>query len=461
MGPGCVSPVDVEGLGRSSDPRRSRPPTREGSRLLTELREGRYDPETLHSQARQRAGADPTNSRAGDRVAPPWIVAGVCSRTNCATCSTARTPEKKQRIVTCPQLQGKARAASRRRSTRCGRRPSRIYRSARIVEGAAGAASHDARHGNRPPRTIAQARARSSRQPSAPPTLHTRNSRAQLPRCALVHAPGYPGTERTAYGPRLPRRARLIRPRVPAFHRPTRQGAICGAGIGSVVDEAGMLRPKDAARRTVPPLPAEAVQRSHSVGDRAQLAGRSGAAVVPRHRRRRFAPVATFDMAELHRLHRRRPYATSRHRCVTAATPADVFRPARQAPPALHPPARTRRRAPSESTPRHLPPGLRPRTPLHSSPESRCQGAALFIEAMERDRADRGLADATERAAEAVRGLVDDGPVKLVNTRIAQLTRAAEKAETAAAWWQADPRRAVSTSRHADHQAESDKQAPP
>lgn len=40
----------------------------------------------------------------------------------------------------------------------------------------------------------------------------------------------------------------------------------------------------------------------------------------------------------------------------------------------------------------------------------------------------------TERAAEAVRGLVDDGPVRIVNTRLAQLTQEAEKAERRAAW---------------------------
>lgn len=33
-------------------------------------------------------------------------------------------------------------------------------------------------------------------------------------------------------------------------------------------------------------------------------------------------------------------------------------------------------------------------------------------------------------------GLVDNGPVKLVNTRIAQLVQDAEKAEKRAAWWE-------------------------
>lgn len=59
-----------------------------------------------------------------------------------------------------------------------------------------------------------------------------------------------------------------------------------------------------------------------------------------------------------------------------------------------------------------------------------------FIEAMERNSADRGLSDATERATEAVRGLVADGPVKLVNKRIAQLIREAERAEQSASVWE-------------------------
>lgn len=72
---------------------------------------------------------------------------------------------------------------------------------------------------------------------------------------------------------------------------------------------------------------------------------------------------------------------------------------------------------------------------LHIIADSTEEARALFVEAMERDRADRGLADATERAAEAVRGLVNDGPVKLVNTRVARLVQDAEKAEQRAATW--------------------------
>ncbi|MCR2586345.1 hypothetical protein NSP39_23970, partial [Salmonella enterica] len=50
--------------------------------------------------------------------------------------------------------------------------------------------------------------------------------------------------------------------------------------------------------------------------------------------------------------------------------------------------------------------------------------------------ADRGLADATERAAEAVRGLVADGPVKLVNDEVVRLLRDAERAERTAEKWE-------------------------
>src|SRR5690606_497774 len=43
---------------------------------------------------------------------------------------------------------------------------------------------------------------------------------------------------------------------------------------------------------------------------------------------------------------------------------------------------------------------------------------------------------ATEQAIEAVRGLVDDGPAKLVTTEMAALIRRAEQAEARAARWQ-------------------------
>ena len=73
---------------------------------------------------------------------------------------------------------------------------------------------------------------------------------------------------------------------------------------------------------------------------------------------------------------------------------------------------------------------------LHVIAENTAEARQQFIGAVERDRADRGLGDATQQAAEAVRGLVDDGPVKIVNTEIAALTQQAERAEQRAALWQ-------------------------
>lgn len=70
---------------------------------------------------------------------------------------------------------------------------------------------------------------------------------------------------------------------------------------------------------------------------------------------------------------------------------------------------------------------------LHVVAENQEQAREQFIAAMERDRADRGLTDATERAAEAVRGLVEEGPVRLVQTERARLTQIIERAEQYAA----------------------------
>ncbi len=73
---------------------------------------------------------------------------------------------------------------------------------------------------------------------------------------------------------------------------------------------------------------------------------------------------------------------------------------------------------------------------LHVVAENLADARAQFIDAMERDHADRGLTDATARAAEAVRGLVADGPVKLVNDEIARLMREAQRAEARAGMWE-------------------------
>jgi len=59
-----------------------------------------------------------------------------------------------------------------------------------------------------------------------------------------------------------------------------------------------------------------------------------------------------------------------------------------------------------------------------------------FTAALERDRADRGLAEATERAQTAVAGLVADGPVALVNTERTRLAERIARADEQAARWQ-------------------------
>lgn len=73
---------------------------------------------------------------------------------------------------------------------------------------------------------------------------------------------------------------------------------------------------------------------------------------------------------------------------------------------------------------------------LHIVAESPADARVQFIEAMERDRADRGLTVATRRAVEEVAGLIEDGPVKLVNDEIAALVQRAETAEAQAARWE-------------------------
>jgi len=73
---------------------------------------------------------------------------------------------------------------------------------------------------------------------------------------------------------------------------------------------------------------------------------------------------------------------------------------------------------------------------LHIVADSQAEARAQFIDAMQRDRADRGLADATQRAVEEVAGLIEHGPVQLVNDEIAALVKRAETAEVQAARWQ-------------------------
>ncbi len=79
-----------------------------------------------------------------------------------------------------------------------------------------------------------------------------------------------------------------------------------------------------------------------------------------------------------------------------------------------------------------------------------------FTAALERDRADRGLAPATQAARAAVAGLVADGPVKLVTTARARLAQWIEQAEQQAEKWE----RAIAAldRQSAAHQAEYEQQ---
>ncbi|TAM69287.1 MAG: TrwC relaxase [Microbacteriaceae bacterium] len=59
-----------------------------------------------------------------------------------------------------------------------------------------------------------------------------------------------------------------------------------------------------------------------------------------------------------------------------------------------------------------------------------------FVAALERDRADRGLAKGTRAARDAVHGLVADGPVSLVNRERARLAQQIEHADHQAEKWE-------------------------
>ena len=73
---------------------------------------------------------------------------------------------------------------------------------------------------------------------------------------------------------------------------------------------------------------------------------------------------------------------------------------------------------------------------LHVVAEDIGEARAQFVAAMERDRADRGLVDATQRAAEEVAGLIEDGPARFVSDEIAALMQQAATAEAQAERWQ-------------------------
>ena len=94
---------------------------------------------------------------------------------------------------------------------------------------------------------------------------------------------------------------------------------------------------------------------------------------------------------------------------------------------------------------------------LHIVAEDMADAKAQFIEATERDPADRGLDHATQQAIDAVQGLVSDGPVRLVTEELARLDRETERAQRQAARWEQIAARF--DAQRAAHRAEDDEQA--
>ena len=94
---------------------------------------------------------------------------------------------------------------------------------------------------------------------------------------------------------------------------------------------------------------------------------------------------------------------------------------------------------------------------LHIVAEDMADARVQFIEAMDRDPADRGLDHATAQAAEAVQGLVSDGPVRLVTEELARLDHEAERAQRAAQRWEQIAARL--DAQRATHRAEDDESA--
>lgn len=94
---------------------------------------------------------------------------------------------------------------------------------------------------------------------------------------------------------------------------------------------------------------------------------------------------------------------------------------------------------------------------LHVVAENMDDARAQFVEAMERDPADRGLDHATAQAIDAVRGLVVDGPVQLVTDEIARLATEVERAEQLAERWEQTATRF--DAQRATHKAKDDEHA--
>ncbi|MDJ1372633.1 MobF family relaxase [Gulosibacter molinativorax] len=91
---------------------------------------------------------------------------------------------------------------------------------------------------------------------------------------------------------------------------------------------------------------------------------------------------------------------------------------------------------------------------LHVIAENLADARAQFVAAMERDPADRGLDHATAQAAEAVRGIVKDGPIQRVTKELARLGREAKRAEQTAERWEQTANRL--DAQRAAHRAESE-----
>lgn len=73
---------------------------------------------------------------------------------------------------------------------------------------------------------------------------------------------------------------------------------------------------------------------------------------------------------------------------------------------------------------------------LHIVADNLDEARVQFIDALQRDRADRGLQAATSEAEVAVAGLVADGPVKVVNDERARLVEAIANADREALRWE-------------------------
>ncbi|MGO3234289.1 MAG: MobF family relaxase [Microbacterium sp.] len=73
---------------------------------------------------------------------------------------------------------------------------------------------------------------------------------------------------------------------------------------------------------------------------------------------------------------------------------------------------------------------------LHVIAANEAEAREQFVQAMTRDRADRGLDHATTEAHDAARGLISDGPVAFVNAERQRLAEAIAHAETQATRWE-------------------------